>query len=166
MPSKSNRSISSIERVVNNPVALKIKTWNWSLTLDCSKIEMWTNSFCAYILLQKDSIPPVLCPFHALPSDAKRWPERRKFLSVPNNYDRYFFLHSIYLLFHVVKCIQSVGFAITRPRYTGMHNLHMRTVAIEANWATAQKIHYCIWRIKSFFAKKTSKRKVIFFSSK
>ena len=33
----------------------------------------------------------------ALPSDAKTWPERQKFLSVPNNYDKYFFLHTIYL---------------------------------------------------------------------
>ena len=30
-----------------------------------------------------------------------------------------------------------------------MHNLHVRTAAADANWTTAQKIDYCIWRIKS-----------------
>ena len=30
-----------------------------------------------------------------------------------------------------------------------MHNLHVRTVATDANWAMAQRIDYCIWRIKS-----------------
>ena len=30
-----------------------------------------------------------------------------------------------------------------------MHNWHVRTAATDANWATAQKIDHCIWRIKS-----------------
>ena len=40
----------------------------------------------------------------ALPSDAIVWPERWKFLSVPNNYDWYFFLHNIYVF---ISCNKS-----------------------------------------------------------
>ena len=37
----------------------------------------------------------------AVPNDAKPWPERHKFPSILNNYDRYFFLHTIYLIIYL-----------------------------------------------------------------
>ena len=78
--------------------------------------------------------------YEALPSDAKAWPERRNFLSVSRTtmIDTFSCIPFINL-FHVIKCIKCVGFAITRPRYTGMHNLLVRTTATDANWTTAQK---------------------------
>ena len=45
--------------------------------------------------------------------------QETEILSVRHNYDRYFFFHTIHLLiylFHVIKCIQCVGFAIISPR--------------------------------------------------
>ena len=54
--------------------------------------------FHGYAVRTEISVSRVTGRHHeALPTDAKAWPERRKLLSVLNNYDRHFFLHTIYL---------------------------------------------------------------------
>ena len=76
---------SFIAKFSNLLIIRSFKNQNISIFHRC---EVWTQ-----ISVSRDTVW-----YHsAEPRDAKPWPERRKFLSVPNNYDRYSFFHTMHL---------------------------------------------------------------------